>query len=178
MANTLDQRFWSKVRVGDPDDCWEWSACRTSQGYGRIGVLKDGVNDVMTPGYAHRVSWELHYGPVPEGLCVLHRCDNPPCVNPNHLFLGAHVDNTADMFAKGRNVTPGHSPRVVTDATRQRMREAKLGGKHWRAKPVTVDGKEYDCHATAARALGVCSSTIRVWLRTGRATYGSHLPRV
>lgn len=91
---TLAERFWKYVAKSD--GCWEWIGHRQGAGYGRIGL-----GDKVKLG-AHRVSWELHNGPIPDGLWVLHRCDNPPCVRPDHLFLGTNADNVADMIAKGR----------------------------------------------------------------------------
>ena len=88
--------FWPRVDQGP--DCWLWTGYKTAQGYGQIGIKR-----VLR--YAHRVSWELAYGQIPDGLCVLHRCDNPPCVRPDHLFLGTRADNTADMLAKDRHRT-------------------------------------------------------------------------
>ena len=79
--------------------CWPWTGHTKKNGYGVI--KKDGVSM-----FAHRASWEFHKSPIPEGLCVLHKCDNPPCVKPDHLFLGTHADNTADMLSKGRDVPP------------------------------------------------------------------------
>jgi hypothetical protein len=97
----LGVRFWSKVRKGEPDACWEWTAGRFSTGYGAFLV------DYQNRG-AHRIAWELSNGEtVPAGKVVCHRCDNPPCCNPGHLFLGLPADNTADMLAKDRQVTPG-----------------------------------------------------------------------
>lgn len=91
----LERRFWSHVDRRGPDDCWEWTGTRLRSGYGVLSVQGAKLR-------APRVSYELALGPIPDGLWVLHRCDNPPCVNPLHLFLGSHADNMADMTAKGR----------------------------------------------------------------------------
>ena len=98
MEGTLEERFWAKVDVRGPDDCWEWLAGKTHNGYGMIG--KGGRHNGMLR--AHRVSWELANGPIPDGLCVLHHCDNPGCVNPLHLWIGTNADNQQDMAQKGR----------------------------------------------------------------------------
>jgi hypothetical protein len=87
--------FWAKVRRGGPDDCWEWAGARNPLGYGNFWGGSGHAR-------AHRFAFELENGPIPAGLCVLHRCDNTSCVNPGHLFLGTMKDNTADMVAKGR----------------------------------------------------------------------------
>ena len=97
----IAERFWEKVHKGD--GCWEWTAYRSADGYGMIGRERgDGVER------AHRLSWELHFGPIPSGTAVLHRCDNPPCVRPSHLFLGTQTENVADSVAKGRHRSPVH----------------------------------------------------------------------
>jgi hypothetical protein len=89
----LHERFWP--RVDRSGDCWEWRGGRIPQGYGAVWI--NGQNHP-----AHRVAWELTVGPIPPGLMVLHRCDNPPCVNPAHLWLGTQADNMADKVRKGR----------------------------------------------------------------------------
>lgn len=102
----IEQRFWTKVNKQGPapahlpdlSGCWLWTAA-TIRGYGQIlGVL----NGKRRPLYAHRVSWELAFGPILNDLEVLHRCDTPLCVRPDHLFLGTQQDNLADARAKGR----------------------------------------------------------------------------
>ena len=97
----LSDRFWAKVGVGSPGECWEWQAFCLPNGYGTIGVGSE-INGTNRKAYAHRVSWELAHGPIPAGMDVCHTCDNPPCVNSAHLFLGTKSDNMRDASAKGR----------------------------------------------------------------------------
>lgn len=88
-----DARFWAKVDRAS--DCWAWIGALTTAGYGSLkrgGVVY----------YAHRISWEMHHGPVPAGQVVCHLCDNRRCVRPDHMFLGSQHDNLRDAAAKGR----------------------------------------------------------------------------
>jgi len=100
LSQSLLKRFEDKYIPVPESGCWIWTACCCSEGYGKI---HDGIKLER----AHRVSWEIHNGPIPKGdgyhgTCVLHRCDVRACVNPDHLFLGSIADNISDMIAKGR----------------------------------------------------------------------------
>jgi hypothetical protein len=109
MRRSLDERFWPKVRKGAPDECWLWTGAKTggptkwahANPYGYLGRIRQ--EPVVPIIRAHVASWTIHNGPVPDGLCVLHRCDNTLCVNPAHLFLGTRADNARDRSAKGRD---------------------------------------------------------------------------
>lgn len=113
MGPAASHRFWSKVDKRGPNDCWLWTAGKQTKGYGQFWL--------GAKVRAHRVSWEMVNGPIPAGLCVLHRCDVRACVNPAHLWLGTRSDNSADMSRKGR-ATRGarsHSAKLTREMVRQ-----------------------------------------------------------
>lgn len=93
----LAGRFWAKVDRRGPDECWPWTAYTRHDGYGEISRTRS-----EGPEKSHRVAWQLAHGPIPEGQYVLHKCDNRPCCNDAHLFLGTQAENMHDMRDKGR----------------------------------------------------------------------------
>jgi hypothetical protein len=159
---TLEESFWAKVIKAGPDDCWGWAAGRDDDGYGQFRVT--GRRRCMG---SHRFSWELHFGAIPEDLQVLHRCDNPPCVNPAHLFLGTNQDNHNDKMAKGRQAKGERNPgakltetqvieirEVIQDdglaalarkygvsKTQIRRIASGISWPHVSSSPITVDGR-------------------------------------
>jgi hypothetical protein len=102
----IKERFWSKVKILGPDDCWEWQGYIRPDGYGRFRI-----DDKMV--LAHRVAYELAVGPIPEGKALCHKCDNRKCCNGNHHFTGTQLDNMHDRDAKGRGLKGRKAPRTV-----------------------------------------------------------------
>lgn len=156
MDEKVSKRFWKKVAVGAPDECWPWQAYRNAKGYGQFRVNPPPASQAK----ASRVAWELQHGQaIPPGLFVCHTCDNPPCCNPNHLFLGTNRDNMADMARKGRAArhAAGHlrtagfvrdlieRQRRLTDEQIAHARRAHAGGESCRS---------------IARRMGVAHTTI------------------
>jgi|SRR3990172_11883214 len=90
--------FWR--HVNKTETCWIWNGSKNNRGYGQFNLRKSSGEKTIV--LAHRFSYEIENGPIPFKLCILHKCDNPPCVRPDHLFLGSQVDNAIDMINKGR----------------------------------------------------------------------------
>lgn len=98
---TLEEILWPRITIGQEDECWEWQASRNQKGYGTV-MYKGGSR------LAHRMVYQHVNGEIPQGMMVCHHCDNPPCCNPAHLFVGTAEDNAADRDAKGRHTpSPG-----------------------------------------------------------------------
>ena len=94
------QRFKSRIDIAGPDECWLWTAGKFARGYGALNYGRH------KPGYAHRFSYQLRHGKLPDGAVVMHSCDTPACVNPNHLSAASQSENVQDCIAKGRWMTP------------------------------------------------------------------------
>lgn len=139
---------------GAPDACWEWSGTRSgTTGYGMAQWEGKTI-------YAHRLSWEFHCGPIPSGLFVLHHCDNPPCWNPAHLFLGTPHDNTTDAVRKGRLA------RGERHGSRTHPERLVRGERHHQAKLTETDVREIRGQA----ATGMTQTAIAAHFGVHRST--------
>ncbi len=118
-ATLMDRRtFDSHIARGEEDECWPWSGATQHGGY---GCLNENDRQIR----AHRRAWQYANGAIPAGMQVLHRCDNPPCCNHAHLFLGTHADNMRDMFAKGRRTAALGESNGKSVLTEDQVREIK-----------------------------------------------------
>jgi hypothetical protein len=126
-----EDRFWAKVDKSG--DCWLWTAGKTPLGYGKFQVtLGRGEHPKQKHVAAHRFAYETVNGPIPDGLVIMHACDNPPCVNPAHLSAGTQGDNRLDCVVKGRGAAG------ATHGTRTKPERVNRGKRHYKAT-ITVD---------------------------------------
>lgn len=177
-AIPLEQRFWTNVQKSD--ECWIWTGLTDNDGYGLVW----GGPSVGQSLRAHRVAYEMTYGPIPQGMVVCHRCDNPPCIRPDHLFLGTVADNNADAQSKGRLATGERSGlhthperRSFGDANgsrrfpeRLRRGEAVTNSKLTEAQVVEIRARyaNGESQTSIARAFGIAPTNVaRIVKREG-----------
>lgn len=156
IAN-LNSRFWERFwnRVDKTGDCWNWMGSLNLSGYGQVKLLRKAK-------MCHRITFEVTFGPIPEGMQVCHRCDNPRCVRPEHLFLGTPKNNVDDCISKNRRrYKHGSVPK----------RKGEFNGRAKLIESVVDELRKrtwnYGDKAKEARRLGISASTIN-WVLSGR----------
>lgn len=159
MRVSLSDQLISGIEFEPNTGCWLWSGRINHGGYGLLGKRER----------AHRLSWKIHRGEIPDGLCVLHRCDTPACVNPEHLWVGTVAENNADRSAKGRGAKV-HKRAVRTYG--EGMNRSKLSNED-----VAEIKKGLDGVAATARRFGVSKAHI-YRIRSGICRANDHLGRV
>lgn len=116
LNNRALERFWRNIEKQE-NGCWTWKGAKLTNGYGAFSVGTKRIS-------AHRFSWKIHYGDIPAGHVVCHKCDNPPCVNPEHLFIGTNAENQHDKATKGRSARGEKNPKSkLTEKDVFRIRE-------------------------------------------------------
>jgi hypothetical protein len=158
----LAYRFWSNVNIKKPDDCWEWQSGMFSNGYGQFRVGKKKFK-------AHRFSYLLHNNILPKGKIICHRCDNPKCCNPKHLFAGTHKDNADDRDAKGRGAYKNCKPQPGMKNGSSKLRPNQV--------LTAIMLMDSGLHTTTiARAFGISNSQARN-IKYGRSWKCLQIPR-
>lgn len=142
---SVRDRYYSMISTRHDSECWRWLHAKNEGGYGLIQIGR-------TSRFAHRVSWILHRGRIPEGMCVLHRCDNPECTNPKHLFLGTHADNMRDMKEKGRGRSAIGEESSAAKLTEKMVKEIRAKRQEHGRKYKHL-AKEYGVSDVAIRAV-------------------------
>lgn len=176
MRQNTEQDFWTRVQKGAIDACWHWTGGTFKSGYGRFNMAGKSMK-------AHRLALEFSSGlSAPAGMFVCHRCDNPICCNPAHLFVGTHADNMADMVAKGRSLSGERSPKRLRPETcargerhgsRTQPERIPRGGKHYNARLSSSDvdsiRREYEAggvrQVDLAAKYGVAQTHISAMIR-------------
>lgn len=159
---STEQDFWKHVNKRNADECWIWTGRLTDCGYGRVGYHRKQWK-------AHRLAWALTYGSIENGMGVLHKCDNPPCCNPNHLFIGTQIDNMADSARKGRH--PRNATHYLPSGDRHHSRlhpEVMARGEHNGSAVLTEEKvrqirqrrERGETMSSLARAFGVAKGNI------------------
>ena len=141
MKNYLIDRMTINMET----ECWDWDKC-LDRGYGQCKIKKQTKK-------AHRISWETFREKIPKGKCVLHHCDNPKCINPNHLYIGTHQDNMDDMVQRGR------------------QRNSPTPNNNFGGKKVIANGILYTSYTKAGKALGISGNGIKKRIKLGWEGY-------
>lgn len=156
-------RFIAKIVFAEGDACWEWKGRRNRNGYGEVRFNRNGRPASKR---AHRVSWAMFCGPIPDGVNVLHRCDNPPCVRPSHLWTGTQLENNEDRHKKGRTVSGDrHGMRLHPETV---LQGSQRGWAKLREEDIPEIRSSPDGYRTIAARYGVCWEVIRD-VKKGRA---------
>jgi hypothetical protein len=145
------EKFWSKVDKQGPNGCWVWTGKTIRGGYGDFA---QSVNGKWKHIIAHRWAWAEAHGEVPAGILVLHHCDNPPCVNPEHLFLGTQQDNVLDMHSKRRGNPPRGEEQPTSKLTVQDVEEIRrlINVEHASRSAV---GRQFGLHHETVRKIAL-----------------------
>jgi len=140
------QYLIDRMTINMETECWEWDLYKGKDGYGRISKRNNTYQ-------AHRLSWETFREKIPKEKCILHHCDNPKCINPNHLYIGTHQDNMDDMVRRGRQKNnPTHN-------------------NNFAGKQVMANGILYTSYTKAGKALGISGNGIKKRIKLGWEGY-------